>query len=254
MPHPDPWNQNQSHDPQHNRAWHIRAWHNRGCLLAALVALGVVGAVIAFFVVRGDAAGRADWARITYLVTLLLVIGGGLVRSLTANPGQSYRHAAIWIVIAGVAALSYSFWQEISLMGQRLAGNADPAAGQVVDDTLVYIRADSGHFYIRATVEGVAVLFLVDTGATDIVLSPRDATRLGFDPGTLVYNRIYKTANGQGRGAAVRLSQLEIGTVLLRDVPASVNAAEMDISLLGMRFLNRLGGYEVRGDQLILRP
>jgi aspartyl protease family protein len=93
---------------------------------------------------------------------------------------------------------------------------------------------------------------MVDTGASDVVLSPADARRLGFDLAELKFTRIYQTANGTVRGAPVRLRRITIGPIEIEDVRASVNGAPMGTSLLGMSFLGRLMGYEVTTDTLTL--
>ena len=64
--------------------------------------------------------------------------------------------------------------------------------------------------------------------------------------------RSYSTANGIGRGAPVRLDRIMLGPIDLVNVRASINEAAMDRSLLGMSFLNRIGGYQVRGEVLTL--
>ena len=113
--------------------------------------------------------------------------------------------------------------------------------------------ARNGHFIVEATVNGHEIRFLVDTGATDVALRREDARRLGFDPDLLRYDREYRTANGVTRAASVTLREVGIGQISMRDVAASVSEGELQISLLGMSFLSRLEGYEVRGDRLILR-
>ncbi|MDE0994022.1 MAG: TIGR02281 family clan AA aspartic protease, partial [Rhodospirillales bacterium] len=95
---------------------------------------------------------------------------------------------------------------------------------------------------------------LIDTGASDVVLSPLDAKRLGFNLERLRYSKIYRTANGSVKGAPVILGQITIGSIQLLNVPASVNGADMNRSLLGMRFLNQLSRFEISGNQLILTP
>jgi aspartyl protease family protein len=97
------------------------------------------------------------------------------------------------------------------------------------------------------------VRFLVDTGASDIVLSPGDARRAGIEPESLKYDRPYATANGVGYGASVTLDRLEIGAISLSNVRVSVQQAEMGTSLLGMTFLRRLKSYAVQDRKLVLR-
>jgi aspartyl protease family protein len=102
-------------------------------------------------------------------------------------------------------------------------------------------------------VNGAPVRFIIDTGASDIVLSPSDARRAGVDMASLDFARGYETANGAGRGARVVLKSLQVGQVHAADVEASVNAAPMRASLLGMAFLKRFESIEVRGGRLVLR-
>jgi len=111
----------------------------------------------------------------------------------------------------------------------------------------------SGHFLVQIDVNGIAVPFLVDTGASKVVLSLADARRIGFETDWLDYTERYRTANGTVRAAPVSLDEMRLGEMELRDVSASVNASSMDISLLGMSFLGRLDGYEVRDEEMILR-
>ena len=110
-----------------------------------------------------------------------------------------------------------------------------------------------GHFVIEAVVNGAPVTFLVDTGATNIVLTMADAERLGFRPETLRFTQRFASANGEVRGAPVVLRELRIGQFSLFDMPASVNEAPLRVSLLGMSFLKRLNGYGVDDGRLILR-
>jgi clan AA aspartic protease (TIGR02281 family) len=123
------------------------------------------------------------------------------------------------------------------------------------DDALEYVvEADrSGHFLIEAHINGTPITFLVDTGASDIVLTLDDARRLGMEPRTLSYTQRFATANGEVRGAPVILRELRIGQLRLFDVAASVNEAPLGVSLLGMDFLEQLGSYEVRRGRLVLR-
>jgi aspartyl protease family protein len=116
-----------------------------------------------------------------------------------------------------------------------------------------YVDGAGGHFVIDAAVNGVSVRFLVDTGASDVVLTLEDAAALGFEPRSLDFSRGYHTANGVVRAAPVVLRELRIGQYSLYDVDAAVNQAPIGISLLGMSFLDRLAGYEVDDGRLMLR-
>ena len=110
-----------------------------------------------------------------------------------------------------------------------------------------------GHFMVEAVVEGTPLAFVVDIGASDVILSPADAKRLGFRADELRFTRRYQTANGPVAAAPVTLRELRIGQFSAFDVEASVNGAPLPVSLLGMSFLRRLRGYEVDDGRLILR-
>ncbi|MFP6744681.1 MAG: TIGR02281 family clan AA aspartic protease, partial [Alphaproteobacteria bacterium] len=111
----------------------------------------------------------------------------------------------------------------------------------------------NGHYRVDAVVDGARLTFLVDTGASHVVLSLADARKLGFNPDTMAYTQVYSTANGLARGAPVVLGSITIGGIRVTDVDASVNQAPMAGSLLGMSFLGRLSAYEVRNGSLTLR-
>jgi clan AA aspartic protease (TIGR02281 family) len=116
------------------------------------------------------------------------------------------------------------------------------------------VEADpSGHYLIEAAVNGAPVTFLVDTGASDIVLTLEDARRAGLHPRTLAFTQRFATANGEVRGAPVVLREVRIGQLRRFDIAASVNEAPLGVSLLGMSFLEQLSSYEVERGRLILR-
>jgi aspartyl protease family protein len=118
----------------------------------------------------------------------------------------------------------------------------------------VVVEADpGGHFVLEAAVNGTPVRFLVDTGASAVVLAPDDARRVGFQPQSLDFSQRFNTANGVVRAAPVSLREVRLGQLAVYDLPASVNEAPLGVSLLGMTFLKRLRGYEVEDDRLVLR-
>ena len=94
--------------------------------------------------------------------------------------------------------------------------------------------------------------FLVDTGASGIALSRRDAERLGFDDSKLNYDTPFSTANGMTRGARITLDALQVGPLTAHGVHAWVNEGDLDQSLLGMSYLSTLGRVEIKGDTLTL--
>ena len=192
--------------------------------------------------------------RFLYLLALLVLVGGGFIARVVRKPGVALQQAGIWIGIGLVVLLGYSYREEIGAVGRRLSGDLNPAAGQAIGGQQMRFTAEAdGQFHVEATIGGTPLRFLVDTGATDVMLSPADARRLGYEPSTLSYSQHYQTANGTVRGAPVTIPEIAIGPIRLTDVAASVNEHETEGSLLGMSFLGRLSGYQVSGSTLTLR-
>jgi aspartyl protease family protein len=130
---------------------------------------------------------------------------------------------------------------------------APPQPAARASDELIIPAGAGGHFTVQAESDGVGVRFLVDTGASSVILTVDDARRLGLNPRALEYDRSFQTANGVIHAASVTLPELRIGPLVVESVEATVADSPLAISLLGMSFLGRLEGYEVREDGLVLR-
>jgi aspartyl protease family protein len=213
-----------------------------------------VAGLIVFLMLRFPEAlnDRGSKIGLTHQFLWLVLLVSSFAVRWRAAPGQALRHAAIWVAIGAAIGALYSLRYEFTALGDRMLSELLPHRGQVTDNRVLFRARESGFFVIEAEVEGTPLRFLVDTGASDVVLSPADARRLGFDLAALDFTRIYRTANGTVRGAPVRLRRITVGPIEVTDVRASVNGAPMDTSLLGMSFLGRLSGYEVTPDTLTL--
>ncbi|HTT80980.1 MAG TPA: TIGR02281 family clan AA aspartic protease [Stellaceae bacterium] len=129
-----------------------------------------------------------------------------------------------------------------------------PDAAQPQDEapTAQVFPADAqGHVYIDALVNGAPVHFLVDTGATLVSLTLRDAQAAGIDAGALAYTVRTSTANGIDEAAPVVLHEVSIGQMPVYDVHALVHR-NLGISLLGESYLTRLRSYDMQNGQLTL--
>ena len=113
--------------------------------------------------------------------------------------------------------------------------------------------ARDGHYYLDLKVNGVPVRFAVDTGASQIVLTRKDARRVGLDPKNLDYINEAHTANGIVKSAPVRLKSVTLGPVHDQNVRATVNAGQMQDSLLGMSYLSRFATLSIKRGVLELR-
>jgi aspartyl protease family protein len=230
-------------------------------LLATAVGLGLLVGYLS--VEFPDSLANED-TRLRVVISVLwltVVCGAFLARARQGPIGHLLRYAAAWLLIGLGLLTVYAFRAELfgwkdrvvaELVPQRgKASRGDPAAPY--GNSVSFRSRDGGHYVVEAHVNGTPVRFMVDTGASDVVLTPSDARRIGIDPNTLDFSRRYSTANGVVAGAPVVLNSLRVGPIELDNVRASVNRAEMAGSLLGMSFLGRLSGYEVRDGVLTFR-
>jgi aspartyl protease family protein len=111
-----------------------------------------------------------------------------------------------------------------------------------------------GHYWTRALVnKKSSVEFMVDTGASVVALTYKDAQKMGLRPDQLDYRWEIRTAGGKTMGASVMIDQIQIGQVRIKNVEAMVLRTDLEQSLLGMSFLRELYSYEFRGDRLIIQ-
>lgn len=186
-----------------------------------------------------------DIARLLYLALLGVAIAGALLVGTRQSLGRIAQQAAIWGLIFLGAIAVIGLWQDI----RRAAA---PVPVTITADTIIVPIAPDGHFYIPAEVNGADILFMVDTGASDIVLTREDARQAGLAPDALDYRLFASTANGTVRIAPVRLQSLTVGEVTDINVPAMVNGGELETSLLGMSWLGRFE-LTLTPDRLVLK-
>jgi aspartyl protease family protein len=118
----------------------------------------------------------------------------------------------------------------------------------------VALAADArGHFVTTARINGQKVVVLVDTGATSVAISAETAQRLGIYLTKSDFTGRVRTANGVVAVAPVKLREVSLGNVTVRNVEAAVSPGDtLGVNLLGMSFLGRLSKFEVNGGELVL--
>ncbi|MBT5187658.1 MAG: TIGR02281 family clan AA aspartic protease [Kordiimonadaceae bacterium] len=213
----------------------------------------VIGVIIVTFIIAYILSADLPTgmgASLAYDFLLLALIGAGLIGHVISNPGQALRNIAGWIIIFGILALGYSIWNG----NGRLSSELNPSAGYSEDGAITYRADRSGHYMVKVDVNSVPLDFMIDTGATHMVLNIADAEKIGFDIDQLSFDIPASTANGVVYSAPVRFSTVVVGPIRVENVNGFVNQGELDISLLGMSFLNKLSGYEVRDGLLTLYP
>ncbi len=110
-----------------------------------------------------------------------------------------------------------------------------------------------GHFETEAEINGRSISALVDTGATMVSLTMEDAERAGIYLRASDFTQQTQTANGVAKVAPVKISEVSIGGITVRNVNGSVSEqGKLKQTLLGMSFLSRLSRVEMRSKSLIL--
>lgn len=197
------------------------------------------------------------------LVLLAIAVTGGAL----AGREAKFRHVLSWGSIAlsffAVALLDrdYTAWETGRLWAEappefvnqapRPAGGAAFVSVEA-DDAIILQRQPDGHYYIDALINGVEVLFLVDTGATGVAITQDDARRIGVNMDRLSYSVNVSTANGRAQAAPIMIREFSLPSNDFTNVPALIMQSG-GRSLLGMEILEEFRSVEIRGDQLILR-
>ena len=119
-------------------------------------------------------------AQLVYLSLFLVAIGGALLASRKLRLNQVLQQSAIWAFIFFGAILAYGIWDDIR-------DTVIPRQSVAIDGSVVRLpQGMDGHFYLTLDVNGAPIRFVVDTGATDMVLRSEDAQKAGIDTEALV--------------------------------------------------------------------
>ncbi|MGI3167668.1 retropepsin-like aspartic protease family protein [Pseudooceanicola sp. C21-150M6] len=184
---------------------------------------------------------------LAYLVLLLVAVGGWMVFQRRESVGKLLQQGVIWgLIFVGVIA-AVGLWGDIRQ-------TVRPSQSVLQSGSISVPQSPDGHFYLTADVNGTPLRFMVDTGATDIVLTRNDAQRVGLKPDQLVYSGKALSANGEVGIAPVVLESVALGPMQDRRVRAMVNSGDMNQSLLGMRYLQRFSEIKIGDRALILTP
>lgn len=164
------------------------------------------------------------------------------------------KNIIIWLGVFCLLIIVYAFRFELAVVKERIISVLIPSYSWTNDKgQLVVARSRDGHFYLNATTEKNQIIhFLVDTGASDVALTKKDAITLGFNPDELDYTRRYNTANGISYAAPVVIKQLSINKKTFYNIEAHVASEGLDVSLLGMSLIGNFSNFKITKDTLIL--
>lgn len=184
-------------------------------------------------------------ASLAYLGLLGAAIAGWFLLQNRDRLGQLAQQAVVWaLIFVGVIAAA-GLWSDIR-------DDVVPRQTMVGAEGIEVPQARDGHYYLTLEINGEPIDFVVDTGATDMVLGRNDARRAGIDPEDLVYMGSAATANGTVRTARVTLDSVALGSIEDEGLSAVVTDGDLTGSLLGMGYLRLFGRIEIENGRLML--
>jgi len=157
---------------------------------------------------------------------------------LQSKTGRGFAWIAVIAVMFGLTA----FYQALSQRDGGIVSSIEDGSHALV----VLQRERSGHYVAEGQINGHVVMFLVDTGATDVAISEKMARAMGLDFGPRI--RVM-TAAGPVNAWVTRLDQVRLGSLELSNVRATITPGLNDAALLGMSFLKHFS-LRQDGDQL----
>jgi aspartyl protease family protein len=193
-----------------------------------------------------------EWSNVIYILILVALLIMGFSRK-DLPIKKIFEFTGLWIVFALVALVLYSYRFEFFEVKDRVLSDLFPSkAINKNHKQLVLNIAQDGHYYLNVKIKNNEVRFMIDTGASDVVIDEKIALKLGYDLKKINYNKVFQTANGQSYGASISFDEVDVSGVKFYNVQASITNSDLVIPLLGMSFLQKFYKYEFFRDKLIL--
>lgn len=189
---------------------------------------------------------------IFYALLLILPLSALFARRMPLGRVAVMSLAWIGIFATGLAIVAFVNRNEWLMSGAReMFYGRDQA---VVGNEVRIAMAPDGHFYARASINGVERTLLVDSGASYTSLSAASAADAKVSLDTSSPQIPLDTANGQVFAQPATIGDLKVGGITATDAPAMVSDAFGDTDVLGMSFLSRLKSWRVEDKTLVLIP
>ena len=224
--------------------------------------LGIIGAGLIILILNHDQGSVLGIGNDQFAQALILSIWGSVIAAAIIPRSGDWRkvarNAVAWVGIFLALMTGYIYRYDLQDIASRMSAGlvpGSPVPSTALDgrDQVMLVRGDDNHFHAKALIDGKPVNFLVDTGASTIVLSHRDAITAGINVNDLIYSIRVSTANGNTQAARLSIGSVQIGAITRKHVSALVaQQGNLDTSLLGMNFLQTLSGFSFQSDRLIL--
>lgn len=227
-----------------------------------VIVIAAIGASLVLLVLnedRGMTLGLSNdkFASLASLSLIAIYLGLSVLRH-GASGGHWLRNSAVWLFVFVATLAGYQNRDALQDFASSISAGLVPSSpkfstGAQGQEVVTIGKSNNGHFEVNASVNGARTRFLIDTGASSIVLTQSDALTIGIDLTALSYVIPVSTANGQAMAAPTRIDEIEIGTIVRRNMRALVaQEGALDQSLLGMDYLDTLSSFTVSRDELQL--
>lgn len=198
---------------------------------------------------NNQTAASAFVSIIIILSMFYKLVGNKGIKTLVSKLGQ----LIFWGVFFLLIIIGYAFKAEVQYVSNRVLAVLIPSHSWVSSEgQLIIARSQDGHFYLNLVINGIPIKFVIDTGATDVAITKKDAQALKIDLSKLKFSRAYRTANGVSFAAPIKLPKVQIGPQIFENIDAHVASGDLDISLLGMSLIERFRSFKIDKDLLTL--
>jgi aspartyl protease family protein len=206
--------------------------------------------VISFVALFASAAAFAQSVALQGMLgsKALLIVNGSAPK--TVAPGETHQGVKVVSTSGDQAVVEMGGKRHTLRVGEAPASVGGKGGGQAGGSRIVLTAGSGGHFMAQGAINGRAVHFMVDTGASMIGLGASEAERLGLNYKAGERGMI-STANGAAQAWKMKLGSVRVGDVEVFDVDAVVSPQPMPYILLGNSFLTRFQ-MKRENDQMVL--
>jgi len=194
-------------------------------------------------------SGDTTLGGVYILMAMFLVLGALISRR--EPVAKLLTIGLAWVAIFAAGFVLFTFRDSFGWVGQRLRAEALGTPVEQGRETRIPMAID-GHFWVNGLLNGHSVRFLVDSGATMTTIDRVTALGAGVNVSSR-RDQAVRTGNGVIRVSTARADELQVGSIVRRDVGLQV-ADHDDLNVLGMNFLSSLSRWGVEGRWLVLVP
>ena len=157
---------------------------------------------------------------------------------------------ALFALLIFIVLQQAPYQPDLSRLTSKLGLDDQKVAGKELRVTM----APDGHFWVKASINGVERRMLIDSGATVTAISAETARAAGVDTSTGLTPVMLRTANGVTRAQTGSIDELRIGNIVARNLRIVTAPGLGSLDVLGMNFLSKLESWRVEGRTLVLVP